>query len=407
MSEFSAGKMPPGDRALARRAAIVGLGETDFSLDYQRAKSKTAGHELPSTVALATTAFERALTDSGLSRDDVDGIAVSFLYGGPSATEMGRSLGLKARYAIENGGIMAGPLPVVCADIAAGKADTIAMIYAVASKTLGQQYGGVTNAGDLDRTPTSYYYYNPWGWSSQAAHWAMIASHYHQQYGTTEADLGQVAMQLRRNAMGNENAVMRTPMDIEDYLSSRYIVRPLHLFDMCLVNDGAVCLIVRRSDLAKGLPHTPVLVSGWGEAEISQRKMHYLVRERLRPQMQASVGQALDMAGVSLGDVGHLEAYDPASIHLVNQIEGFGFVEQGKGLAAFRDGELAVGGRLPVNTAGGMMSESYMHGWNHVSEVVRQLRHEAGDRQIKGLSVAMSSLAQTDQVHPIIYQRGA
>lgn len=407
MSEFSAGKLPPADPAFARKAAIVGLGETDYAADYQAAKAKAPGYEMPSPESLAATAFERALADSGLSRDDVDGIAVSFLYGGPTAADTARQLGLKTRYAIENGGIMAGPLPVVCADIAAGKADTVAMIYSVASKSLGQQYGGTSEPVDEDRTPASYYYYHPWGWSSQAAHWALIASHYNQQFGTNEEDLGQVAMQLRRNAVGNSNAIMRSPMSIEDYMASRYIVRPLHLFDMCLVNDGAVCLIVRRADLARDLPHDPVLVSGWGEAKIKHSKLRYLVQERLRPQMEEAAAQALTMAGVDVSDIGHLEAYDPASIQLVNQIEGLGFVERGRGLAAFAAGEMAVGGRLPVNTAGGMMSESYMHGWNHVAEVVRQLRHEAGDRQVQGLSVAMSVLAQTDQVHPIIYQRGA
>jgi hypothetical protein len=195
-------------------------------------------------------------------------------------------------------------------------------------------------------------------------------------------------------------------MSLEDFMASRYIVRPLHLFDMCLVNDGAVCLIVRRADLAKDLAHDPVLVAGWGAAKIKHSKMHTLVRERLSPQLQEAGQQAFDMAGVSLTDIGHFEGYDPASIHLVNQLEGYGFLEPGSGLAAFKAGEMAVGGRLPVNTAGGMLSEAYMHGWNHVAEVVRQLRHEAGDRQIAGLEVAMSSLAQTDQAHPIIYTRG-
>ncbi len=407
MSEASAEGMPPADRSLARKAAIVGLGETDYAADYQAARIKAPGYALPSPESLATTAFERALADSGLDRDDIDGISVSFLYGGPDAATMGGMLGLRPRYAIENGGIMAGPLPVVCADIAEGKADTVAMIYAVASKSIGRQYGGSTYSGDQDRTPSSYYYHHPWGWSSQAAHWAMIVSHYHQQFGTGEDDLGAVAMQLRRNAIGNSNAIMRAPMSIEDYRASRYIVRPLHLFDMCLVNDGAVCLIVRRADLAKNLAHDPVLVSGWGAAKIKHGKMNALIRERLRPQMQDAGQQALDMAGVSLSDIGHLEAYDPASIHLVNQLEGYGFVGVGQGLAAVRAGEIAVDGRIPTNVAGGMMSESYMHGWNHVAEVVRQLRHEAGDRQIAGLEVAMSSLAQTDQAHPIIYQRGA
>jgi acetyl-CoA acetyltransferase len=241
--------IPPSDKTLARKAAIVGLGETDFARDYLAAKAKHEGFVLPSPETLATTAFERALADSGLAREEIDGVSVSFLYGGPSAADMGKMLGLKPRYAIENGGIMAGPLPAVCSDIAAGKADTVAMIYAVASKSLGQQYGGASHSGDQGGTPASYYYYHPWGWSSQAAHWAMIATYYQQQFGTVEEDLGLVAMQLRRNAMTNENAIMRAPMSIDDYMASRYIVRPLHLFDMCLVNDGAICLIVRRTDL--------------------------------------------------------------------------------------------------------------------------------------------------------------
>ncbi|MFT3966116.1 MAG: thiolase family protein [Sphingobium sp.] len=411
MSESSAEGMPPADRALARKAAIVGLGETDYHRDYQAAREAARdgapGHDLPTPEGLAATAFERALADSGLGRDDIDGISVSFLYGGPDAAAMGAMLGLDTRYAIENGGIMAGPLPIVCADIAAGRADTVAMIYAVASRAIGRQYGGSTYGADQEKTPASYYYYHPWGWSSQAAHWAMVASHYHQQYGTGEEDLGAVAIQLRRNATGNPNAVMQAPLSLDAYMASRYIVRPLHLFDMCLVNDGAVCLIVRRADLCGGLPHAPVLVSGWGEAKVRGRKLRALVRDRLRPQLQDAGRQAMEMAGVALSDIGHFEGYDAASIHLVDQVEGYGFVAPGQGLHAFRDGALAVGGQLPVNTAGGMMSEAYMHGWNNVAEVVRQLRHEAGDRQIEGLHAAMSSLAQTDQAHPIIYQRGA
>ncbi|MET0238754.1 MAG: thiolase family protein, partial [Sphingobium sp.] len=244
-------------------------------------------------------------------------------------------------------------------------------------------------------------------WSSQAAHWAFIVGQYHQRFGTTEDDLAAVAMQLRRNAMGNPNAAMRAPMSLEDYKASRYIVRPLHLYDMCLVNDGAVCLIVRRADMARDLAHDPVHVAGWGDAKVKKQKLHYLVRERLKPQIEESGRQAFAMAGLALSDVQHFEGYDPASIHLVDQLEGFGLVGVGEGLAAFRAGEMAVGGRMPTNVAGGMMSEAYMHGWNHVAEVVRQLRHEAGDRQIEGIEVSMSSLAQTDQCHPIIYTRGA
>jgi acetyl-CoA acetyltransferase len=404
-TEGTAPGMPPPAREMSRKAAIVGVGETDYHLDYKAARAKAPGYELPTPESLAKTAFERALADSGLKRSDIDGLTVSFTYGGADPKAMAEMLGLKPRFLQENGGIMAGPLPVVCAAIAAGKADTVAMVYAVASRSLGRQFGGRVDEQGIG--PSTYYYYHPWGWSSQAAHWALRFSHYQALYGATEADLGAVAVQLRKNAMMNPNAVMQTPLTIADYLNSRYIVRPLHLFDMCLVNDGGVCLIVRRADKARGLPHTPVLVAGWGEAKVKNNKLHNLVRLGLRPQLQEAGAQALDMAGVKISDVQHFECYDAATIHLITQLEGYGLVEPGQGLEFFKQGHAAVGGKLPVNTNGGMVSGAYMHGWNHVAEVTRQLRHEAGARQVKGVQVSMSSLAQTDQAHPIVYVRGA
>jgi acetyl-CoA acetyltransferase len=395
--------MPPPSREFSRKAAIVGIGETDYHRDYKAARAKAPGYE-PTPEGLAKTAFERALSDSGLKRSDIDGLSVSFTLGGPDAAEMTRYLGLEPRFVIENGGIMAGPLPVVCAAIAAGKCDTVAMVYGVASRSQGAQFGGSAFQG---LGPYSYYYFNPWGWSSQAAHWAFMFSYYQATYGVTEADLGAVAVQVRKNAMMNPNAVMQAPLSIQDYLNSRYIMRPLHLFDMCLVNDGGVCLIVRRADKAGDLPHTPVLVAGWGESKVKNNKMHYMVREGLRPQLQDAGSQALRMAETELSDIQHFEGYDASTFHLVGQMEGYGFVERGAGLEFFKNGHAAIGGRLPVNTAGGLLSESYMHGWNQVVEVTRQLRHEAGPRQIEDIEISMSSLAQTDQAHPIIYVRGA
>jgi acetyl-CoA acetyltransferase len=411
MPEYGSFKMPPPDRGLSRKFAIVGVGDTDYGADYKAARTKPPGYELPTPEGLVKTAFERALADSGLRREDIDGLSVSLIYGGPSGAEIARHLDLKPRHLIEEGsGIMAGPLPVACAAIAAGKCDTVALVYAAASRAIGRQYGGSTTyavGADDTQTPNSYYYYHPWGWSSQAAHWAFAWRYYQATYGKTEADLGEVALQLRRNAQINPNAVMRTPLTIEDYLQSRYIVRPLHLFDMCLVNDGGVCIIVRRADLVRDLPHTPVLVAGWGEAKGKGDKLHNLVRERLRPLCQEAGRQAFGMAGLSIADVQHFEGYDASTMHLINQLEGFGLAETGTGLDAFKSGQMAVGGRLPVNVSGGLLSESYMHGWNHVVEITRQLRHEAGPRQIPGVRVSLSSLAQTDQVHPVVFERGA
>jgi len=131
------------------------------------------------------------------------------------------------------------------------------------------------------------------------------------------------------------------------------------------------------------------------------------VRKRLRPQFEEAGRQALDMAGLALSDVGHFECYDASTMHLINHVEGHGFAAPGEGIAFCKGGGMAIGGTLPTNTAGGMLSGSYMHGWNHVAEITRQLRHEAGERQVEGVQVSMFSLAQTDQVHPLVFTRGA
>jgi hypothetical protein len=397
--------MPPPLREFSRKAAIVGIGETDYHADYAAQRVKAPGFAAPTVESLSRLAFERALADSGLTRADIDGLSVSFTFGGPPAQDMAELLGIKPDFAITNGNIMAGPLPVVCAAIAEGKAKAVAMVFCVASRSIGRQFGGATDAM-AEGVPPSYYYFHPWGWSSQAAHWALIFSHYQAAFGAREEDLGAVAMQVRRHAMATDQAVMRNPMSIGDYMASRYIVRPLHLFDICLVNDGAVCLIVTDADRARALPHAPVEVAGWGEAKVRHDKMDMMVRQRLAPLMQEAGGQALAMAGVSLGDVGHFEGYDPATIQLINQIEGYGFAATGEGLEFCKAGQMTHGGRVPTNTAGGNLSGSYMQGWSQVAEVVRQLRHEAGARQIEGLEVSMSSLAQTDQAHPLVFTRG-
>ncbi|MCB2079202.1 MAG: thiolase family protein [Novosphingobium sp.] len=405
MSYGTIRNMPAASRDLSRKAAIVGVGETDYHQDYLAERAKVPGYESPTVETLSLKAFERALADCGLTRDDIDGLSVSFTFGGPEPREMAELLGVKPDYCEANGNIMAGPLPVVSTAIAEGKADTVAMIFCVASRSLGRQFGG-SDEFSGEAVPTSYYYFHPWGWSSQAAHWALIFSHYAAIYGKREEDLGEVAVQVRKHAMTEPNAVMQKPMTIADYMASRYVVRPLHLFDICLVNDGAVCLIVRRADLAKDMPHDPVLVAGWGESKIRDSKMHMLVRERLRPQLQDASKQAFDMAGLGLSDIGHFEGYDAGTIHLIDQVEGFGFAPEGTGLDFCRAGEMTLGGRIPTNMAGGNLSGSYMQGWSQVAEVVRQLRHEAGARQIEGLQASLSAVVQTDQAHPLVLVRG-
>lgn len=395
-------RLPDIPAQVAQRYAIVGVGETDYGDDYRAGRAGGAEYVPPDAESLARRAFDRALADSGLERGDIDGLCASFTYGGADPREVASQLGLEARFTMRGGGMM--PFLSALDAVASGQCDTIAVIHSLPSRAMGRQYGGQTYGGG---GRDSYYYYHPWGWSSQAAHWALMATHYHASHGTTDADLGAVAVTLRDHAMRNHNATMRTPMTIDDYLASRYIVRPMRLFDMCLVNDGAVCVIITGADRARDLAHTPVLVSGWANTYVTDSKMHHMVRELLHPTLSAAADEALGIAGVGIGDVDHFEGYDASSIHLIAQLEGYGFVGRGEGLAFWGEGHTRLGGKLPVNTGGGMLSEAYLQGWNLMAEVVRQLRHESGDRQIADAEVSMFSFATTDSAHPIVFTRGA
>jgi acetyl-CoA acetyltransferase len=390
------------DPAVGSRFAIVGVGETNYGDDYRASRSGAADRVPADAQSLGLRAFERALSDSGLSRADIDGVCASFPYGGNEPAAFAAALGLTPRFAMRGGGMM--PFLSALEALAAGRCDTMAIVHSLPSRSIGRQYGGQTYGGG---GRDSYYYYHPWGWSSQAAHWALMFTYYSAAYGASEEDLGAVAVTLRSNAARNDNAIMRAPLSIDDYLSSRYIVRPMRLLDMCLVNDGAVCVILTGADRARDLAHAPVLVAGWGEARVHDSKMHHMVRERLRLQLAQAAGDALGIAGIGITDVDHFEGYDASSIHLINQLEGYGFVEPGEGLAFWNEGHTALGGTIPTNTGGGMLSESYLQGWNLVAEIVRQLRHDAGARQVAGAEVSLFSFATTDSAHPVVFTRGA
>lgn len=389
----------PGPEA-ASAFAVVGIGVTDFGDDYRAARAASPDYVAPDAASLASRAFERALADSGLTLSQVDGLCASFTYGGPEPASFAETLGIEASHVMAGGGMM--PFQSALEAVAAGACHTMAIVHALPSRAIGRNYGGQTYGGS---GRDSYYYYHPWGFSSQAAHWALMFTYYAHTYGATEADLGAVAVTVRSHAQRNENAIMRLPMTVEDYLASRYIVRPMRLFDLCLVNDGAVCVIVTGRDRARDLVHHPVLVAGWGNAYVHDSKMHEMVKERLRPQLADAGAQALGMAGLSAADVDHFEGYDASTIHLVNQLEGYGFAEPGEGLEFWKAGQATFGGSLPTNTGGGMLSESYLQGWNLIAEIVRQLRHEAGDRQVEGAEVSLFSFATTESAHPIVFVR--
>ena len=392
-------------RQISDQVAVVGVGDTDYAKDYESARlARQAGQDETGALdsyGLAALAFRRALQDSGLKKEDIDGIAV----GGPVVHQrVCEILGINPVWGLE--GAQADVLlPQAVQAIASGACTTVALIYGNAQRSMGTRYGGGHVGPDQ---PTSYYYYHPWGWSSQGAHYAMMFKAHQLMYGSTEEQLGPVSRTIRNHAMLNDNAVMRTPITEEDYNNARYISRPLKIYDYCLVNDGGVALILTTKERAQDLPKPTVLVSGFGRAtaEVDATQLRDRMFDLYHSVLKASSDQCFGMSGTTTKDVSHFQTYDAFSVHLPINLEGFGFCKPGEGMEYIQDGRITIGGELPCNTSGGMLSESYMQSWNHQVEAVRQLRHEAGRRQVEDVQTSMFCHHGSGGAFSIMYRRG-
>src|SRR6201996_7701944 len=251
------------DRARLKRLcddiAIVGVGDTDYSADYTRARSGSAYQDC---YGYGAQAFRRALKDCGLEREDIDGLIV----GPTGASERtGEILGINPSWSSQADAVNA----VLQGALAlhSGVAECVALVYGNDQRTAGTKYGGPTARGEQF---LSYVYYAPWGMTSQGALYAMMARRYMELQDLRAEDLAEVALAQRQFARLNPNAVMRDPLDIATYLAAKYICNPLRIFDYCLVNDGGVALIMTTTQRAKRLNKKPVVISGIGRNDMNK-----------------------------------------------------------------------------------------------------------------------------------------
>jgi acetyl-CoA acetyltransferase len=390
-------------RPLRNTVAVVGVGETDYQADYRRGPAGSAmekGMGAVDSYTLAARAFRRALDDAGLRKEEIDGLVA----GGPVAHErLSEILGLNPSWGI-SGDAPRGVIEAVQA-INAGLCTTVALVYGNAQRSMNTQYGGPQAMGG--EGILSYVYYAPWGMTSQGALYAMMFKRHQLVYGTTEEQLAAVSIAFRRHASLNPNAVMQTPITTEEYLAARYIVEPLRLYDYCLINDGGVSLILRRADMARDLRHPPILVSGfgWSELNVDATQLRPRIKDFYYPAHRAVAAQVYPMAGVTHPDIDVYATYDSFSVHLLFGLEGFGFCGEGEGGAFIQDGRIELGGALPCNTSGGMLSESYMQSWNHQVELVRQLRGGLGPRQVQNARVGQYVHDVAGKCLSLIYTR--
>jgi len=379
-------------------ASIVGIGQTDWVADNRRTR---AGEKPDTAIGYGATAFRAALTDSGLAKSDIDGLIV-----GPTTPyeRLGEILGIDPRWGGQADAGMA--MIQACMAIQAGQAETVALVYGTDQKSASVQYGGADTASGHNYL--GYVYHAPWGFTSQGAIYALMFRRYGELFGFGEKDLGQVAIAQRMAATLNPNAIMRKPITVDDYLSAAYVCEPLRLLDYCLVNDGGVALIVTTPERARRLTQTDVQVLGYGRADVNSgtASLEPRLTDFFRPFQQAAGERSFAMSGLGPDDMDSAQVYDSFSLHVPMALEGYGYCAPGDAAAFMGERGIALGGALPVNTSGGHLSESYMQGWNHQLEAVRQLRHACGERQVENCRLVHYSADAAGKCVSIVYGRG-
>lgn len=353
----------------SRQPAVAGVGWTRFGT-------------FPETDAtgLALEALDAALDDAAISRADVDALITMRLpahwrFCELAGIEPGQVLPLPAF------GRMTGPAIQNAARlIAEGHAQVVALAYGNDGRSRRIHYGGRDWIEDQGL-------WREWGMTSPGAEHALLFTRHQWQYGTTTKQLAAVSVAFRRHASMNPDAIMQKPISIEDHESSRQIVAPLRLLDYCLINDGGLAMIVTSLERARSCPKTPVRILATttaGALSYSSLPPEDYFYDALSECADAVYGEA----DIAPEDVDVAQIYDNFSTNVLFTLEGFGFCKRGEGGSFVQGGTLELHGDLPSNTSGGHLSESYMQGWNLNIEGVRQLRGEAGERQVAGAKIS-------------------
>jgi acetyl-CoA acetyltransferase len=371
---------------LKDQAAIVGIGATEFS--------KNSGR---SELQLAAEAVRNALDDCGLKPSDVDGMT-TFTLDTTDDIEVARAVGIGDLTFFSRvphgGGAATGLLHQAAMAIASGVADVVVCYRALNGRS-GQRYSeGV--AGNVVTSDLIHWgWYIPYGLLTPASWVAMFTQRYMHQYGLTTKDLAQVAVSTRKHAVNNPHAFFYgKPLTIEEHLSSRWIVEPLHLFDCCQETDGGCAVVVTTPERARDLQQPPAIIRGVAQAAgAEQEVMTSFYRPDIAslPEMDLVAKQVYAQSGLGPDDIDAAVIYDAFSPIILWQLESFGFCKTGESKDFIKDGNLEVGGRLPSNTHGGQLSEAYIHGVNGVNEGVRLIRGTSVNQPQKADHVLVTS----------------
>ncbi len=368
------------DRSLRGQVAIVGVGDTEVG--------KVPG--LGAT-GLCIDAAQRALDDAGLTKNDIDGLVTCNSMAEPHmyhAEAMAEHLRIFPSYCVSagaGGGTTFAVLYQAALAIMHGVCDRVLISMADSLRT------GLTREQAMVMQSSSGHpqFETPYG-ATVPGYYALIANAYLHKYGATAEQMAAVAVTARAHAALHPGAQMRAPLTVEDVLASRMIADPLRLLDCSLVSDGGAAAVLVRAEEADDRPQPPVYLLGAGEGHGHE---HISQAADLTSSHARQAGErAYTMAGLAPQDIDFVELYDCFTPVALIELEDLGFCGRGEAGAFVAEGHTSLGGSLPMNTHGGLLSHA--HPGNPgamfaLTEAVRQLRGEAGERQVANAETAL------------------
>jgi acetyl-CoA acetyltransferase len=364
------------------QTAIVGIGQSEY------------GRFLPdSQLRLGARALKAALDDAGLARADVDGVAIHL--GWPLGVDYDRvaeTYGLSLRWVSQtwlHGRFVTGALQQAAMAVACGLANVVACVTAISFTRERQILGGPGDAEGTREDGGTHGESPPYGLTAPAGGAALAMQRYMALYGATSAELAAVPIAFRKHALKSPHAVMKKPLTLAEHQASRMVVDPLRLYDCCLITDGAAVVLVTSAERARELKQAPVYIAGMQGLRSGRDEFIFAPRGlgiNQQPTVQSRPPErdlaVYRMAGIERKDVAGLYTYDAFSPVVLFVLERFGFCGPGEAASWVQNGRIELGGELPMNTSGGLLSEAHVGGWNSILEIVRQLRGAAGERQI-------------------------
>jgi acetyl-CoA acetyltransferase len=371
-------------RRLRDKGAVVGIGTSDFG--------HTAGVDDTSRIA---EALRNALDDAGLRKQDIDGMIVNL---GPEVDRLPQLLGMEIDYAFgtwRHSRMSAGCIQLASMVVHAGLANYVVCISGNSSDSL-RRVGGVQEGGGEAFRPGGgpHWEFPHFGMVHPGALAAMAFRRYVDFYGGRAENLGAVAVAQRKGASLNPIAVYKKPITMDDYVNARFVIEPLRLFDFSAIMNGMLCVIVTTPERAKNLRKPPIYISGMQGMRTGRKQVVFAMpgigagADDLYRYSPPKSQKVYDMAGVKREDVDIFYVHDSFSPEVIYGLEQFGFCPPGEALSWIQGGRIEIGGELPVNTNGGHLSEGTLGGWGQIVEAIRQLRAEAGQRQVQGAKVA-------------------